>query len=114
MTMRSFDDLLKPTSVALLDLSSRSRSPRLITARNMVQGGFSGSVFVNPRYEGIEVHAGFSTAAALPAPRDMVVIATPAASPPVLIVDLAAQGTRAAVLNAALVRGAVCPSGAAG
>ena len=78
MTIRNFDALLVPKSVALIGASTRPGSGGLITARNLVSGGFAGPVWlVNPKYREIENHACFASIAALPAAPDLAVIVTP-------------------------------------
>jgi acetyltransferase len=105
MTIRNFDALLAPKSVALIGASTRPGSVGLITARNLVSGGFAGPVWlVNPKYREIENHACFASIAALPAAPDLAVIVTPPASIPGVMRELGEKGTRAAVVVTAGVR----------
>ena len=49
MTIRNFQFLLRPRSVALIGASARPGSVGLITAHNMLAGGFAGPIWlVNP------------------------------------------------------------------
>jgi acetyltransferase len=105
MTIRNFDFLLRPRSVALIGASSKPGSVGLITARNLLGGGFSGPIWlVNPKYSAIDGHACHPSIASLPAAPDLAVLVTPPATIPPLIGELAAKGTRAAVVITAGVR----------
>lgn len=105
MTIRNFDSLLRPRSVALIGASTKPGSVGLITAQNLLGGGFPGPVwFVNPKYSAIEGHACHPSVASLPAAPDLAVLVTPPATIPALIAELAAKGTRAAVVITAGIR----------
>jgi acetyltransferase len=106
MTIRNFDALLNPRSVALIGASSRPGSVGLITAQSLSSGGFSGPIwFVNPKRPTIAGHDCHSSVADLPAAPDLAVIATPPQTVPQLISELGAKGTRAAVVVTAGIRG---------
>jgi acetyltransferase len=106
MTIRNFDSLLKPASVALLGASTKAGSVGSIVAQNLLSGGFAGPVFfVNPKYHRVADHACFATVAALPAAPDLAVLATPPQTIPALIAELGAMGTRAAVVITAGITG---------
>ncbi len=106
MTVRNFEFLFEPRSVALIGASTRPGSVGLITAQNLLQGGFSGPIwFVNPKHGAIEGQACHPSVAALPAAPDLAVLATPPHTIPQLIAELGARGTRAAVVITAGVRG---------
>jgi acetyltransferase len=105
MTVRNLKHLFAPRSVALIGASDRPGSVGLITAQNLLGGGFSGPVWlVNPRHESIAGHPCFPSIAALPSAPDLAVIATPAHTVPQLIGELGAKGTRATVVITAGVR----------
>ncbi|MET0651300.1 MAG: bifunctional acetate--CoA ligase family protein/GNAT family N-acetyltransferase [Hyphomicrobiaceae bacterium] len=105
MTVRNFEFLLRPRSVALIGASTRPDRVGLITARNLLGGGFAGPVwFVNPKYGAIEGHACHPSVASLPAVPDLAVLVTPPATIPELIAELGAKGTRAAVVITAGIR----------
>jgi acetyltransferase len=105
MTIRNFASLLRPRSVALIGASTRTGSVGLITARNLLRGGFGGPIWlVNPRHSAVEGHACFPSVAALPAAPDLAVIVTPPVTLPGLIAELGAKGTRAAVVITAGIR----------
>ena len=83
MTIRNFEFLLQPRSVALIGASTRPGSVGLITARNLLAGGFAGPIWlVNPKHSDIEGHACYPSVAALPAAPDLAVIVTPPATLP--------------------------------
>ena len=83
MTIRNFQFLLQPRSVALIGASVRPGSVGLITARNLLAGGFAGPIWlVNPKHSSIEGHDCYPSVAALPAAPDLAVIVTPPATLP--------------------------------
>jgi acetyltransferase len=103
MTIRNFDCLLRPRSVALIGASTKAGSVGLISARNLLRGGFAGPVWlVNPKYSAIETCQ--PSVASLPTAPDLAVIVTPPPTIPALIAELAAKGTRAAVVITAGIR----------
>ena len=54
MTVRNLDSLFKPRSVALIGASPEPGSVGQVTARNLIEGGFSGPTWlVNPRHREI-------------------------------------------------------------
>jgi acetyltransferase len=105
MTVRNFEYLFKPRSVALIGASNKAGSVGLITAQNLLNGGFSGPVwFVNPRHGTIAGHECHPSVAALPSAPDLAILATPPQTIPGLIADLGTKGTRAAVVITAGLR----------
>lgn len=108
MTVRNFDALFSPRSVAFIGASVRAGTVGSIVAQNLLQGGFKGPIWlVNPKYASIGGQPCFASIAALPAAPDLAVIATPSQSVPELIKELGAKGTRAAVVLTAGVRDAL-------
>jgi acetyltransferase len=106
MTIRNFERLFEPRSVALIGASTRPGSVGLITAQNLLQGGFAGPIwFVNPKHGAVAGHPCHASVAELPAAPDLAVLATPPHTVPQLIGELGARGTRAAVVITAGVRG---------
>ena len=106
MTIRNFDALLRPRSVALIGASPRPGSVGLITAQSLLGGGFSGPIwFVNPKHSAIAGHECHPSIAALPEAPDIAVIVTPPQTVPQLIHELGTKGTRAAVVITAGIRG---------
>jgi len=105
MTIRNLDQLLAPKSVALIGASREEGSVGLITARNLLRGGFAGPIWlVNPKYRDIDGHPCHPSIAALPAAPQLAVVATPPHTVPGLIGELGAKGTRAAVVITAGIR----------
>jgi acetyltransferase len=102
MSVRNLDCFFKPRSIALIGASARANSVGNVVARNLLGAGFSHPVwFVHPSLKelcGLAVHA---SVADLPAPPDLAVIATPAASVPGLVAQLGARGTKAVVVLSA-------------
>ena len=108
MTIRNFERLLAPRSVALIGASTRPGSVGNIVACNLLAGGFRGPVaLVNPRrgeIAGRRCEGGIEELAEAP---DLAIIATPPSAVPGVIAGLAAKGTRAAVVLTAGIRGAL-------
>jgi acetyltransferase len=106
MTVRNFQYLLQPRSVALIGASNEPGSVGLITAQNLLGGGFSGPIWlVNPKHSEIAGQPCYPDVAALPAAPGLAVVATPPRAVPQLISELGAKGTRAAVVITAGMRG---------
>ena len=99
MTIRNLEFLFKPRSIAVIGASDRPHSVGETVLRNLTAGGFDGAILpVNPRHQrlaGIAVHPSVS---ALPIVPDLAVICTPAPTVPQIIADVAARGTRAAIV----------------
>jgi acetyltransferase len=99
MSVRNFDKLFRPRSVALIGASERPGSVGAVVLRNLRRGGFRGELFlVNPRHAalgGLPVHP---TIGALPSAPDLAVIVTPPTTVPGLVAELGARGTKAAVV----------------
>jgi acetyltransferase len=99
MTVRNLEFLFSPASIALIGASPQEGSVGRIVASNLRGAGFEGDVWlVNPRHATIEGIPCYPSVAALPQPPDLAVIATPPATVPGVIADLARHGTRAAVV----------------
>lgn len=108
MTIRNFDALFKPRSVALIGATPRPGSVGLIMVQNLLDGGFAGPVWlVNPKYSTISGHDCHPSIAALPEAPDLAVLVTPPQAVPSLVGELAAKGTRGAVVITAGIRGAL-------
>jgi acetyltransferase len=70
-----------------------------VVARNLFSAGFDGPVMpVNPKHRAIEGVLTYPDVASLPVAPDLAVIATPPDTVPGLVAELAARGTRAAVV----------------
>jgi len=99
MTVRNLDAFFAPRSVALLGASEKPGSVGHVVARNLLAAGFVGPLFfVNPKGGSIEGRAVHPAIAALPETPDLGVVAVPPAAVPGAIAELAARGSRAAVV----------------
>jgi acetyltransferase len=99
MTIRNLDHAFKPASVALFGASSRAGSLGLTVLDNLRAAGFSGPVWpVNPKYSELAGQPCYPNAAALPAAPSLALVVTPPATVPRIVAELAAKGTRAAVV----------------
>lgn len=102
MTIRNFDKLLTPKSVALIGASPTTGSIGRIVAANLFDGGFAGPIWlVNPKYREIDGRPCYPSIGDLPDPPDLAIVATPPATIPSLIAELGSNGTRAAVVISA-------------
>lgn len=99
MTQRHLDRLLRPASVAVFGASDKPARVGTTVWRNLVAGGFRGSLApVNPRLKSLDGRACFASAAGLPFVPELAVLCTPPATVPSLVADLGARGTRAVVI----------------
>ena len=102
MTTRNLGKVFEPRSVALFGASDRPGSIGNTVARNLLQGGFGGQVFlVNPRRPLVEGRQSIADAGELPEPVDLAVIAAPPPAIAGVLDAVGAQGTRAAVVISA-------------
>ena len=102
MTVRNLDRLFKPSSVALIGASERAGSVGNVVLGNLRGGGFQGEILlVNPKYATVAGLPCVPTVASLPATPDLAVIATPAATVPDLVDQLARRGTKAVIVISA-------------
>jgi acetyltransferase len=100
-TRTPMDDLLRPTSIALVGASERPFSAGARVLRNIVRGGFPGQVFpVNPKYDTLMSLKCYPSLDALPQAPDVAFLAV-AADRVIELVDQAGRlGTRAIMTNA--------------
>ena len=99
MSVRNFNYLFKPRSVALIGASDKPDSVGGVLTRNLMSGGFGGSIMlVTPTHATIGGNATFRDVDHLPRAPDLAVIATPPAAVPNLIAALGRRGTKAAVV----------------
>jgi acetyltransferase len=99
MTTRNLSALFRPAAIALIGASNQPGSVGAVIATNLVAGGFPGRLFmVNPHAREVAGLPCWPSIAALPEPIDLAVIATPPATLPAIISDLAARGARAAIV----------------
>ena len=99
MTTHNLEALFHPRSVAVVGASDRPGSIGTLVLRNVIEGGFRGEVLpVNPKHTelfGLRVVARARELARAP---DLAVVCTPPRTVPGIVAELAAQGTRAAVV----------------
>ncbi len=99
MSIRNLDSLFDPASVVLIGASARAGSVGATVWRNLRADGFTGQVFaVNLKRGELDGQPVMAHVADLPAVPDLAVICTPPETVPGLIAELAAFGTRAAVV----------------
>jgi acetyltransferase len=101
MTIRNLDAVFRPRCVAVVGASERAGSIGRVVLENLV-AGFAGDVLaVNPNRATVLGRRAHKTVDALPVTPDLAVIASRAETVPAVIGELAARGTRAAVVIAA-------------
>jgi acetyltransferase len=99
--------------VALVGASNREGSVGAVTARNLLGAGFPGEIFlVNRRPQTVQGRATYTDIASLPHAPDLAVICTPSETVPGLVAELAARGTRGAVIITAGLGAHSGPAGA--
>jgi acetyltransferase len=102
MTIRNFESLLRPKSIALIGASPEAGSIGRIVSANLVNANFRGPIWlVNPRHKTVDGNPCVASVADLPGVPDLAVIATPPATIPKLIAELGVRGTKAAVVISA-------------
>ncbi len=102
MSTRNLDALLNPGSVVVVGASARPDSVGATAWRNLRAGTFRGPVFaVNPKHRRLDGQAVYERIDELPAPADLAVVCTPAATVPGIIAELGRGGTRAAIVLSA-------------
>jgi acetyltransferase len=91
-----------PRSVAVVGASERPGSVGRTLLWNLISSPFGGTVYpVNPRYPSVLGIRAYPDVGSLPAPAELAVIATPAATVPGLIEECVTAGVRAAVIISA-------------
>ncbi len=102
MSIRNLQHLLNPRSVALIGASGQPDTIGQVVLANILRGGYEGSIYaVNPKSYDVTGAKWFTSIAALPEPPDLAVIMTPAPTIPLIIRELGAKGTKAAVIISA-------------
>ncbi|WP_193181204.1 bifunctional acetate--CoA ligase family protein/GNAT family N-acetyltransferase [Nisaea sediminum] len=99
MSIRNLDKLFNPKSVAIIGASNRDQSVGKVLSRNLLGDTFNGPVLpVNPHENAIGSTLCYRSIGSLPIVPDLAVICTPAVTVPTVLEELAANGTRAAVV----------------
>ena len=102
MSIRNLDSLFKPTSVAIIGASEYPGALGEVVTRNILDAGFAGTVMlVNPSHRELFGRTSYADVASLPETPELAIIATPGATAVCVLAELAARGTRAAVVMAA-------------
>jgi acetyltransferase len=99
MSVRNLDAIFRPRAVALIGASPRPNSVGLVTAQNLIGGGFAGPIlFVNPKHDSVLGLPCYPSIASLTTVPDLAIVATPAETVPGLIGELGARGVKGAVV----------------
>jgi acetyltransferase len=99
---RPLDPFFNPAAVAVIGASEAPGSVGRTVLWNLISSPFGGTVFpVNPRRPAVLGVKAYPTIAAVPAPVDLAVLATPAAGVPALIGECVDAGVKAAVILSA-------------
>jgi acetyltransferase len=99
MSIRNFDALFAPGSVALLGASDKEGTVGAVLLQNAVSAGFTGELMlVNPRHRVLGGRTVFPDVASLPSTPDLAVVAIPPEQVVAAIGDLARRGTKAAIV----------------
>ncbi|MDX2309002.1 MAG: bifunctional acetate--CoA ligase family protein/GNAT family N-acetyltransferase [Hyphomicrobium sp.] len=99
MTARNLEKMLSPNSLVLVGASSAPSSVGFKIAQNLLDGGFEGPLrLVNPKYDELLGRPCFRSISSLPEVPDLAVVAVPPDAVPGVIDELAAHGTKAAVV----------------
>ena len=102
MSLRNLDALVSPRTIAVVGTSKREGSVGRVLAENLFGGGFDGPILpVHPRHRSMRGVLTYPDVASLPVDPDLAVIATPAATVPGIVAELARRGARAAVILSA-------------
>jgi acetyltransferase len=102
MTIRNLDAVFRPRSVAVLGASERPGAIGRVVYESLLGAGFAGPVFaVNRKRASVLGRRAYASVAALPDVPDLAVVATPAATVPGLVAELAERGVRGAVVISA-------------
>ncbi len=99
MSIENMEKIFRPRNIAVVGASSREGSVGHAIFRNLILGGFKGSVFpVNDRHRTVLNEPAYKSVKAIPQKVDLAVVATPIASAPSVIRDCAAAGVSGAVI----------------
>lgn len=99
MSIRNLDSLFDPASIVVCGASLRPGSVGATVWRNLKSGSFKGALYaLNPKYQTLDAHPVQARVLDLPTVPTLAVICTPPATVAGLIAELAALGTRAAVV----------------
>lgn len=95
----SFDNFLRPGSVAIVGASLQRGSPRNTIVRNLQKHGFQGRIYpISPSNAEIEGLKAYKSVAELPEAPDVALVITPAQTVPGIIAECGAKGIRNAIV----------------
>src|SRR6476469_6147354 len=96
---RPLDAFFSPQSVAVIGASERAGSVGRTVLWNLISSPFGGTVFpVNPNRPGVLGIKAYPNIAAVPAPLDLAIIATPAPTVPGIIGECVEAGVKGAII----------------
>jgi len=99
MSIRNFDRIFAPRSVALIGASDRPGSVGALTLANLRSGGFRGELLlVNPKHDTLGGMRVYPDVASLPSVPDLAVVAIPPERVAGVVGELGSRGTRAVVV----------------
>jgi acetyltransferase len=102
MTIRNLAPTLAPASIALIGASARVGSVGQVVLRNVLAGGFAGTVYpVNLKYDEVLGLKCYRHVADLPEAPELAVVITPAPTVPSVVGELGAMGIKIAVILSA-------------
>jgi acetyltransferase len=105
LSVRHFESLVRPSSVAVVGASDRPGSVGAVVMRNLLAGGFDGPILpVNPGRAAVAGVLAYPDVESLPVAPELAVIATPADAVPGLVDALGRRGTRAMAILTSLER----------
>ena len=101
-TVPSLDAIFQPRSVAIIGATERAGSVGCATFLNLKNSQFQGKSYpVNPRHSRIFGIPSYATVHEIPAPVDLAVIVTPAATVPGIVGECINAGVKAAIVISA-------------
>lgn len=102
MSIENMEKIFKPRSIAVIGASSREGSVGHSVYRNLILGGFKGTVFpVNEKHHSVLNEPAYKSVVNIPQPVDLAVVVTPILATPKIIQECAAAGVGGAVIISA-------------
>ncbi len=102
MPIRNLDKIFAPKTVAVIGASKRSTSVGNTVLKNLMDGGFGGTVYpVNPKYPDINETSCFTSVSELPEVVDLAVVCTPAPTVPNIVRECGEAGILGLVILSA-------------
>jgi acetyltransferase len=99
MNQPSLGHLLMPATIGVVGASDTPGKVGFTVLQNLLKGGFSGELFpINSLRDSVQGLQAYRTIADVPAPLDLVIICTPAASVPSLVRECGAKGVSALLI----------------